>query len=65
MRKWSHKIQVNSMTLESELNAFSEQGYEIYKVWHLGYETYEILAYKDELRIPNPTSKPSAGKSIE
>lgn len=46
MKKWIHKIDISVTELEKELNAFSEQGYEIYKVWKGSrYATYEIVAY--------------------
>lgn len=47
MKKWSHKTNLSSVSLEPELNAFSEQGYEIFKIWYVKYDTYEIVAFKD------------------
>ncbi len=47
-KNWCHKYFINTATLERELNAFSEQGYEIYKLWKVGNDDYEIVAYKEE-----------------
>jgi hypothetical protein len=48
MREWCHKVRLSSVSLAPELNAFAEQGWEIYKIWKIGYEDYEIAAYKDD-----------------
>jgi len=48
MKKWFHKIEISVTELQDELNAFSEQGYEIYKLWKgARHGTYEIIAYKN------------------
>ena len=48
MKKWIHKVDILIFELDRELNAFSEQGYEIYKLWKSSYGKYEIVAYKEE-----------------
>ena len=48
MKKWIHKIDISVTELDRELNAFSSQGYEIYKLWKSSYGKYEIVAYKEE-----------------
>lgn len=47
-KKWFHKVGITWANLASELNAFAEQGYEIYKIWKCDYNSYEIIAYKEE-----------------
>jgi len=49
-KKWFHKIGISATELDKELNAFSEQGYEIYKVWKVSYNQYEIIAYKEKTK---------------
>lgn len=48
MKHWCCKT---TEDLESELNAFSKQGYRIYKIWRtlssLKYPSYNIIAYKE------------------
>ena len=48
MKKWFHKHEVSD--LDKELNAFAQQGYEIFKLWKVGYAKYEIVAYKEEVK---------------
>lgn len=47
MKQWSHKISLNAVSLEPELNAYAEQGYEIFRIWQVMYDKYEIVAYKE------------------
>jgi len=50
MKKWFTK-DVSEYTLTEELNAFSQQGYEICKIfenWVLHERFYTIIAYKNE-----------------
>ena len=52
MKKWSHKIGLNYTTLESDLNAYAEQGYEIFKIWRVTYDNYQIVVFKEEAILP-------------
>jgi len=61
MKNWVNK-EVRYYDLDNELNAFSKQEYEIYSVTELLYG-FRIIAYKEIKTIPEPTSKPSEGKS--
>jgi hypothetical protein len=47
MKQWCHKINLSAVNLEPELNAFSEQGWEIYKIFKVSYDNYEIIAFKE------------------
>lgn len=47
MRQWCHKINLNSIQLEPELNAFAEQGWEIYAIFRCIHDNYEIIAFKE------------------
>lgn len=49
MRTWFHKVDISVTELEIELNAFSQQGYQIYKLWKVGYDKYEIVAFKENV----------------
>ena len=49
MKKWCHKINISATTLEPELNAFSEQGWNIEKIWKVTYDNYEVIASKEDL----------------
>jgi murein L,D-transpeptidase YafK len=59
MKIWSHKINISVIELEKELNAFEIQGYTIYKLWKVGYDTYEIVAYSDDVKAGNGRRKGS------
>lgn len=48
MKEWFHKLNIKTYELQTELNAFSEQGWEIYKLWKEQYDSYEIIAYKEK-----------------
>lgn len=50
MKKYCHKIDISVTQLEQELNAFSQQGYTIWKLWKAGYYNYEIIAYTDDIK---------------
>jgi len=47
MKKWCHKINLTAVNLEPELNAFSEQGWEIYRVFRCLHDNYEIIAFNE------------------
>ena len=49
MKQWCHKINLSAVNLEPELNAFAEQGWEIYKIFKVSYDNYEIIAFKEDL----------------
>ena len=54
IKKWCHRINLTSITLEPELDAFSEEGWEIYRIWNVGHDKYEIVAYKEDVQILPP-----------
>jgi len=43
-KKWFHKTNISIAELDCELNAFSEQGWEIFKLWNTSEGVYEIVA---------------------
>jgi len=49
MKEWSHKVGISVIKLEGELNAFSKQGWEIYKIWRVWYGAYEIIVYREKV----------------
>ena len=51
MKEYFHKPNINSIELQAELNAFSEQGWEIYKLWKTVYDIYEIVACRDKSEL--------------
>jgi len=40
MKQWCHKIGLNTINLEPELNTFAGQGYEIFRLWRITHDTY-------------------------
>jgi len=54
MKTWIHKIAISASELDRELNAFSEQGYLIFKIWRCGYDNYEIVAYRHKTEKSTP-----------
>ena len=47
MKTWSHILNLTTVSLEPELNAYAEQGYEIFRLWKDGHEKYEIVIFKE------------------
>jgi len=45
-KEWIHKVDIDVTQLEEELTALSASGYEIYKLWRVGYGIYEIVAHQ-------------------
>lgn len=49
-KQWSHKMNLPPTNLEPELNAYAQQGYEIFKLWkNVDFNNYEIVAYKETI----------------
>ena len=49
MKEWIHKANIPIGDLGKELNAFSKQGCEIYKLWKQCYGSYEIVACREKV----------------
>jgi hypothetical protein len=68
MKTWDTK-RVNFWNLNSELNAYSSQGWEIFKVTYLGeFGTeayYSIIAYYDDSQIVNKNIKAPSYDKIQ
>jgi len=48
MKEWFHKMGITTVKLDEELNAFSKQGWEIYKIWRVGYDSYGITTCREK-----------------
>jgi len=47
MKNWVHKTLLSTLSLDLELNDLANIGYEIFKIWRVNYDSYEIVAFKE------------------